>query len=133
MYWLISCTPRDWLFVSFGSLLSTFLSWRLLYCIDFSLFLFFSKDRDLRPALWRQSLCFFSLMVFSWSSIFLFEGLWLMIFFTFFTFRSIYYITKVPYFSLHIELLFSSVLLLRNLLIISFLKLISVLRNSFFF
>ena len=42
----------------------------------FLLFLLFSKDWDLRSALWRYSLCFFFLL-FSWSSMFIFEGLWL--------------------------------------------------------
>ena len=49
---------RDRLFFSYSWFLSTFLSWRLSHCFEISLFLLFSKDRDLRPALWRYSLCF---------------------------------------------------------------------------
>ena len=70
---------RELLFVSFGCFLSTFLSWRLSHCFGFSLLLLFSNNGDLQPALWRYSLCFSSLMVFSWSSMFLFERSWLMI------------------------------------------------------
>ena len=70
---------RDILLVSFGQFLSTFLSWRLSHCFVFLLFMLFSKDGDKQPALWRYSLWFSYLMVFSWSSVFLFERLWLTI------------------------------------------------------
>ena len=82
----------------------------------FSLFLLFSSNGDLQPVLWRYSSCFSSLKVFSWSSMFLFEGSWLMILFSLnlasesldltvqqiVRIRSIACITKVPYFYLHI-------------------------------
>ena len=51
------------LFFSYGCFLSTFLFWRSSHCFEISLFLLFSKDRNLRPALWRYSLCFSSLIV----------------------------------------------------------------------
>ena len=50
------------------------------FCFEFLLFLSFSKDSDLRPALWRHSLYFSFLVIFSWSSVLLSEGLRLIIF-----------------------------------------------------
>ena len=41
--------------------------------------LLFSNNDDLHPTWSRYSLCFSSLMVFSWSSVFLFKGSWLII------------------------------------------------------
>ena len=130
--------------VSFG----WFLSWRLSHCFEFSLFLLFSKDVDLWPALWRYSLCFSSLMVFSWSSVFLFEELWLMMFISLnLTSESVYlsllqigwesevlHISRKSHISSSIlSLLFFWVLLLRNVLIMPFLEQIPVLRDSISF
>ena len=130
--------------VSFG----WFLSWRLSHCFEFSLFLLFSKHVDLWPALWRYSLCFSSLMLFSWLSMFLFEELWLMMFISLnLTSESVYlsllqidwesevlHISRKSHISSSIlSLFFFWVLLLRNLLIMSFFEQSSVLRDSISF
>ena len=96
----------------------------------------------------RYSLCFSSLMVFGWSSMFLFEGSWLMILISLnLTSESLdLNLLRTEWQSevLHVSpkshtspsilsLLFFWVLLLRSLLITSFLEQISVLRNSISF
>ena len=142
-----NCTGTQWprrLIVSFGLFLSTFLFWILLHCLDFMLFF---KGRDLLSTLWRYSLCFSSPMIFSWLSMFHFEGLWVMIFTSlnltseFPDLRALQTGWESEVLNVSPEshssptilsFLFLCVLLLRKLLIISFLKLISVLRNFFF-
>ena len=139
---------RELFFVSFGCFLSTFLSWRLWDCFWFSLFSLFPNNGDLQPVLWRYSLCFCSLMIFSWSSLFIFEGSWLMILISLnlasesldLTVLRTEWESKVLHVSpkYHnspsiLSLLFFWVLLLRSLLIILFLEQISVLRNSISF
>ena len=123
---------------------------KIIALFEFSLFFWlFSKDSDLWPVLWRYSLCFSSLMVFSWSSTFLFEELWLMILTSLIWLVSLLTClyckhTKIlKYWMCHQSPIFLSpyyrhcssgvLLLLWNLLIISFSEQISFLRNSIYF
>ena len=78
--------------------------------LAFLLFLVFSKNGDLQPVFKRFSWCFFFLIIFNWSSM-----------------------LKVPCSPTVMQLLLSRISLLRRFLIISFLVVISDLRNSISF